>query len=49
MKVTLKFRGREMSYTALGEEILLKFADGVSEVGMKDESCIWQVIHPSLT
>lgn len=38
VKVTLKFRGREMSYTALGEEILLKFADGVSEVGVIDKA-----------
>ena len=38
VKVTLKFRGREMSYTALGEDILLKFADGVSEVGVIDKA-----------
>ncbi|MBP5426859.1 MAG: translation initiation factor IF-3 [Clostridiales bacterium] len=38
VKVTLKFRGREMSYTALGEEILSKFADGVSEVGILDKA-----------
>lgn len=38
VKVTLKFRGREMSYAALGEEILLKFADGVSEVGTIDKA-----------
>ena len=37
VKVTLKFRGREMNYTALGEEILSKFADNVSEVGVLDK------------
>lgn len=37
VKVTLKFRGREMNYTALGEEILSKFADNVGEVGVLDK------------
>ena len=37
VKVTLKFRGREMNYTALGEETLSKFADSVSEVGVLDK------------
>jgi len=38
VKVTLKFRGREMNYTALGEEILSKFADSISEVGVVDKT-----------
>ena len=38
VKVTLKFRGREMNYTALGEEILSKFADSISEVGVVDKA-----------
>lgn len=33
VKVSVKFRGREMNYTSLGEEVLTKFADGVKEVG----------------
>ena len=37
VKVTLKFRGREMNYTTLGEEILSKFAESVSEVGILDK------------
>jgi len=37
VKVTLKFRGREMNYTALGEEILSKFAESISEVGVIDK------------
>lgn len=38
VKVTLKFRGREMNYTALGEEILSKFAESISEVGVVDKA-----------
>ena len=38
VKVTLKFRGREMNYTALGEEILSKFAQSISEVGVIDKA-----------
>ena len=38
VKVTLKFRGREMNYTALGEDILSKFADSISEVGVVDKA-----------
>lgn len=33
VKVSIKFRGREMNYTKLGEEVLTKFADAVTEVG----------------
>lgn len=33
VKTSVRFRGREMSYTHIGKEILLKFADKVSDVG----------------
>lgn len=33
VKVSVRFRGREMHYTSLGEEVLRKFADSVLEVG----------------
>lgn len=33
VKVSVRFRGREMAYTAVGKEILLKFADKVSDAG----------------
>jgi len=33
VKVSVKFRGREMNYTALGEQVLEKFAEAVKEVG----------------
>lgn len=33
VKVSVKFRGREMNYTSLGEEVLGKFADAIKDVG----------------
>lgn len=33
VKVSVKFRGREMQHTSLGEVILSKFADAIMEVG----------------
>ncbi|MGE5614192.1 MAG: translation initiation factor IF-3 [Bacillota bacterium] len=33
VKVSVRFRGREMNYTSLGEQVLNKFAEAVSEVG----------------
>lgn len=33
VKVNVRFRGREMHYTSLGEKVLNKFADAVVEVG----------------
>lgn len=34
VKVTVKFRGREMNHTSLGTEVLEKFAEGIDEVGV---------------
>lgn len=34
VKVSIRFRGREMAHTALGEEILRDFADKCSEFGV---------------
>ncbi|MGE4284079.1 MAG: translation initiation factor IF-3 [Clostridia bacterium] len=33
VKVSIRFRGREMQYTVIGREVLAKFADAVSDVG----------------
>lgn len=33
VKVTIKFRGREITHTKLGEDVLKKMADSVQEVG----------------
>jgi translation initiation factor IF-3 len=32
VKVTVRFRGREMTHTEIGEELLKNFADGCAEV-----------------
>ena len=33
VKVSVRFRGREMAYTNIGKDLLLKFAEKVSDVG----------------
>ncbi|RBP39550.1 bacterial translation initiation factor 3 (bIF-3) [Garciella nitratireducens DSM 15102] len=33
VKVSVRFRGREMAYTDVGKEILLRFAEKVADVG----------------
>ncbi|MDD6307939.1 MAG: translation initiation factor IF-3 [Clostridia bacterium] len=37
VKVSVRFRGRELHHSSLGEVILQKFADAVSEVGTVDK------------
>lgn len=37
VKVSVKFRGREMNYTSLGQEVLQKFAEAVQEVGVVEK------------
>ena len=37
VKVSVKFRGREMRYTATGEEVLAKFAEAVKDVGIVEK------------
>jgi len=34
VKVSVKFRGREMNYTSLGEQMLGKFAESIQDVGI---------------
>lgn len=34
VKVSVKFRGREMNYTSLGEQMLSKFAEAIQDVGI---------------
>lgn len=38
VKVSVRFRGREMRHTALGENVLKKFAEAVVEVGNVEKS-----------
>ena len=35
--MTVKFYGREMNYTKSGEELLDRFSESVSEVGVMDK------------
>ncbi len=37
VKVTVRFRGREMAHTDIGEQLLLRFADGCSETANLDK------------
>ncbi len=37
VKVSVKFRGREMHYTSIGNEILDKFAESVKDVGVVEK------------
>jgi translation initiation factor IF-3 len=37
VKVSVKFRGREMNYTSLGTEVLNKFAEVTKEVGIVEK------------
>ena len=37
VKVTVRFRGREMAHTDIGEQLLMRFADGCSEVSILDK------------
>lgn len=34
LKVSVKFRGREMNHTSLGSEVLEKFAEGIKDIGV---------------
>ena len=37
VKITVKFRGREMHHTALGESLLVKFGEAIAEVGVVEK------------
>ena len=37
MKVSVRFRGREMAHTELGRELLDRFKDSVGEAGVIDK------------
>ena len=38
LKVTVRFRGRQMAHTRLGEELLTRFAEGCAEVATMDKN-----------
>jgi translation initiation factor IF-3 len=37
VKVTVRFRGREMAHTEIGEQLLIRFAEGCAEVSILDK------------
>jgi translation initiation factor IF-3 len=37
VKVTVRFRGREVTHSSLGENLLVRFAEGVSEYGQVEK------------
>ena len=37
VKVSIKFRGRQMTHTKLGEEVLNKFVEGVKDYGFTEK------------
>ena len=37
-KVTVRFRGREMAHTEIGQDLLLKFAEGCADVAIVDKA-----------
>ena len=47
-KVTVRFRGREMAHTNIGQELLLKFAEECGEVAVMDKSPKLEGRHMSI-
>ena len=47
-KVTVRFRGREMAHTSIGQELLLKFADDCGETAVMDKSPKLEGRHMSI-
>ncbi len=40
VKITVRFRGRELSYAKLGEDLLNKFADALSDIASADKKAV---------
>ena len=49
VKVTVRFRGREIHHTSIGEEILNRFVEGVSEFGTVDKKAKLEGKNMALT
>ena len=47
-KVTVRFRGREMAHTNIGQDLLLKFAESCGEVAVMDKSPKLEGRHMSI-
>ena len=48
VKVTVRFRGREMAHTDIGRDLLMKFADACSELGSMDKTPKLEGRHMSI-
>ena len=48
VKVSVRFRGREMAHTDIGQELLLKFAEGCSDVAVMDKAPKLEGRHMSI-
>ena len=48
VKVAVRFRGREMSHTEIGEELLKRFAEGCSEIAVLDKEPKLEGRHMSM-
>ena len=48
VKVTVRFRGREMAHTEIGQDLLLKFAEGCADVAVMDKSPKLEGRHMSI-
>jgi len=49
VKITVRFRGRELHHTQLGNDLLVKFADAVSEVGSVEKAAKLEGRNMSMT
>ena len=38
VKVSVRFRGRELSHTSLGNDLLLRFAESISDYGVVEKA-----------
>ena len=47
-KVTVRFRGREMAHTEIGQDLLVKFAEGCSDVAVMDKAPKLEGRHMSI-
>ena len=48
VKVTVRFRGREMAHTNIGQDLLMKFADSCGETAVMDKSPKLEGRHMSI-
>ena len=49
VKITVRFRGRELHHTQIGNDLLVKFADAVSEVGNVEKAAKLEGRNMSMT